>query len=107
MKVLLDECVDRRLSRDIVGHDVKTAQQMGWSAIENGALLALAACDFDAFITVDRGLLFQQNLASLPLAVIVLQAKTNRLVDLQPLIPDLLAALEQAPPGQAMLIGVP
>ena len=64
MKVLLDECVDWRLSRDIVGHDVKTARQMGWAAIKNGELLALASTEFDVFVTVDRSLFFQQDLAS-------------------------------------------
>lgn len=51
MRVLLDECVDWRLARDIVGHDVKTARQMGWTTITNGELLALAAEHFDVFIT--------------------------------------------------------
>ena len=62
MKVLLDECVDWRLGRDIVGHDVKTARLMGWAAIKNGELLALAEQQFDVFVTVDRNLSFQQNL---------------------------------------------
>ena len=51
MKVLLDECVDWRLARDIVGHDIKTARQMGWATIKNGELLALAAEHFDVFVT--------------------------------------------------------
>jgi len=105
VKVLLDECVDWRLLRDIVGHDVKTARQMGWATIKNGELLALASESFDVFVTVDRSLRFQQNLRSLPIAVIVLQARTNRLVDLRPLIPSLLAAIETAEPGIAKLIG--
>ncbi len=54
MKVFVDECVDWRLSRDIVGHEVRTARQMGWSTIKNGELLALAAREFDVFVTVDR-----------------------------------------------------
>ena len=62
MKVFVDECVDRRLARDIVGHEVKTARQQGWSTIKNGELLALAAKEFDVFVTVDRNLSFQQNL---------------------------------------------
>jgi hypothetical protein len=61
VKVLLDECVDWRLARDIVGHDVKTARQMGWATIKNGELLALAANHFDVFVTVDRNLSFQQK----------------------------------------------
>lgn len=60
MKVLLDECVDRRLAREIVGHDVRTARQMGWTAIANGELLALASEQFEVFVTVDRNLSFQQ-----------------------------------------------
>ncbi|HEY3643611.1 MAG TPA: DUF5615 family PIN-like protein [Xanthobacteraceae bacterium] len=104
MKVFLDECVDWRLARDIVGHDVKTARQMGWTTIKNGTLLTLASEHFDAFVTVDRNLSFQQNLESFSIAVIVLQARTNRLADLRPLVPSLLAAIESALPGAAKVI---
>jgi Domain of unknown function (DUF5615) len=79
VRVLLDECVDWRFARDIVGHDVKTARQMGWTTIKNGALLRLASQHFDVFVTVDRNLSFQQNLESFPIAVVVLQAKTTGL----------------------------
>jgi hypothetical protein len=103
--VFLDECVDWRLARDIVGHDVKTARQMAWTAVKNGALLTLASQHFDVFVTVDRNLSFQQNLESFSIPVIVLQAKTNRLTDLRPLIPNLLAAIESALPGAAKFIG--
>ena len=99
MNVLLDECIDWRLAREIVGHDVKTARQMGWAAIKNGELLTLAADHFDVFVTVDRNLSFQQNFVSLPIAVVVLRAKTNRLADLRPLVPTLLTAIEFAQPG--------
>jgi hypothetical protein len=96
VKVLVDECVDWRLSRDIVGHEVKTARQMGWSTIRNGELLGLAAKEFDVFVTVDRNLSFQQNLPAFAIAVIVLRARTNRLSDLQLLVPDLLACIPTA-----------
>ena len=62
MKVLLDECVDRRFARDLVGHDVTTVQKRGLNGIKNGDLLALAEKEFDAFITVDRKLSVQQDL---------------------------------------------
>jgi predicted nuclease of predicted toxin-antitoxin system len=104
VKVFLDECVDWRLARDIVDHDVKTARQMGWTTAKNGALLTLASQQFDVFVTVDRNLSFQQNLDSYPIAVIVLQAKTNRLADLRPLVPSLLAAIESSLPGAARFI---
>ena len=104
MRVFLDECIDWRLSRDIGGHDVKTARQMGWTAIKNGELLALAAAHFDAFVTVDRNLSFQQNLATLPIAVIILRAKSNRLSDLRPLVQGLLSSLESAKRGMLTVV---
>lgn len=104
MRILLDECVDWRLSRDVIGHDVKTTRQMGWATIKNGELLALAAQQFDVFVTVDRNLSFQQNLAAFPIAILVLRARTNRLADLRPLIPALLAAIPTLKPGVAQLI---
>jgi hypothetical protein len=100
----LDECIDWRLSRHIPGHQVKTAQIMGWTAIKNGALLKLVSAQFDAFITVDRNLAFQQNIATLPIAVLVLRANSNRLADLVPLTPKLLALLGVATPGVVTLV---
>ncbi len=96
MKVLLDECLDWRLLRQIVGHEVKTARQMGWSTIENGELLALASKEFDVFVTVDRNLSFQQDLPAFDIAVVVLRSRSNRLADLQILVPVLLAAIPTA-----------
>jgi hypothetical protein len=104
VRILLDECVDWRLSRAIAGHDVRTAQQMGWAAIKNGELLALASRRFDAFVTVDRNLSFQQNVQALPIAIIVLYAKTNRLSDLLPLVPNLLAVVDSAKSGTVTVV---
>ena len=105
MRILLDECVDWRLSRAIVGHDVKTARQMGWVAIKNGELLALASEAFDVFVTVDRNLSFQQNLRDWPIAIVILRGRTNRLADLLPLVPDLLAVIDTAKPSTVQFIG--
>ena len=74
MKVLVGACVDWRFCRDIIDHDVKTAHQMGWSAVKNGELLALAQREFDVFVTVDRNLSFQQHLPTFTIAVMVLRA---------------------------------
>ncbi len=104
MRVLLDECVDWRLARHLAGHNVKTARQMGWTTIKNGELLALASQAFDVFVTVDRNLSFQQNLGNLPIAVVVLAARTNRLADLISAVPDLLAAIASAKPGAARVV---
>lgn len=62
---------------------------MGWSGVKNGRLLALAATQFDAFITVDKNMPFQQNLATLPVALVVLDARSNELTALLVLIPEL------------------
>jgi hypothetical protein len=66
MRLLLDESVPRRLRNALPAHTVRTAVEMGWGGIKNGALLALAAPEFDAFITVDKNLPYQQNVAALP-----------------------------------------
>ena len=100
MRLLLDECVDRRLARDISGHEVATVVDLGWAGVRNGALLARAAGQFDVFVTVDRNLAFQQRIDNLPFAVIVLRARTNRLVDLKPLVPLLLQLLLNVRPGE-------
>jgi len=62
VKILLDECVDRRFARDLVGHEVVTVPRKGWAGIKNGELLVLAEKEFDAFITLDRKLATQQDL---------------------------------------------
>ena len=59
MRVLLDECLPRRLKLELVGHEVKTAPEMGWASKRNGELLALAVSEFDAFLTADRNLSYR------------------------------------------------
>ena len=99
MRVLLDECVDRRLAGDIRGHDVTTVPEAGWAALKNGDLLSRAQQEFDALVTIDRNLPFQQDLSQYSIAVIVLRAQSNRVTDVRRLIPELLAALPVARRG--------
>ncbi|MBI4325804.1 MAG: hypothetical protein HY674_11140, partial [Chloroflexi bacterium] len=84
MKVLLDHCVPRRFGKLLVGHEVRTAFEMGWSGLRNGALLTLASGQFDAFVTVDQNVQFQQNLTVLPLPTAILVAPNNRYETLAP-----------------------
>lgn len=70
MKVLLDECVDRRLARDIAGHEVRTVPELGWAALRNGELLVREQDVFDVFVTVDRNLPFQRKLSDFSIAVV-------------------------------------
>jgi len=104
MKLLLDECIDRRFARELPGHVVRTVPQMGWATIKNGRLLRLAEKEFDVFVTVDRNLSFQQNLPKFDIAVAVLRARSNRLEDLQPLAAPLLAALAGMKAGRVTVI---
>ena len=105
MKILLDECVDRRFARDLVRHEVITVQKRGWSGIKNGELLALAEKEFDAFVTVDRKLAAQQDLTKLKMAVVLLRARTNRLEHLRPLAADLLEKIPDATAGELTIVG--
>ena len=93
MRVLLDECVDSRLAREITGHLVSTARDMQWVGLKNGELLSHVSQQFDVFVTVDRNLAFQQNLGIYQIAVVILRAPTNRLADVRPLVPELLRLL--------------
>ena len=83
MRILLDESLPRDLALLIVGHEAVTVQATGWSSIKNGKLLALAATQFDVFLTADRNIEFQQNLKALPVAIVVLRARNNRIQALE------------------------
>jgi hypothetical protein len=84
VKILLDECVDRRIAREPPDREVTTVPQRGWAGIKNGDLLALAEQEFDAFVTVDRKISVQQDLTRFQIAVMLLRAPTNRLEHIRP-----------------------
>ncbi|GEM_PF-402472 len=88
MRILLDECVPRRLRKFLLEHDVRTVAEMGWTSLRNGALLTSAQREFLAFVTTDRHLPSQQNLSKFTLLVVVLVAKRNKLEFLLPLVPE-------------------
>lgn len=106
MRLLLDESLPVDLADLILGHDVATVREMGWLGVKNGRLLVIASAEgFDVFVTPDRKLEFQQNLAKLPLAVLVLRAATNRIQELAPLVRELLRALETVEPRTLRHVG--
>jgi predicted nuclease of predicted toxin-antitoxin system len=105
VRVLLDECLPRKLGRELAGHSVSTVSERGWSGVKNGKLLALAAGQCDVFITIDRLLAIQHTVPP-SLAVITLQASSNRLSALLPLVPSLREALDIIQPGQLLRLGV-
>ena len=105
MRILLDESLPKELQTEIPGHAVRTVQEMGWSSLKNGDLLARCANQFDVFLTADQNLRFQQNLSTLPIAVFVLAARSNRIADLRPLVPELLRLLALPLPRTLVQIG--
>ncbi|HLR07217.1 MAG TPA: DUF5615 family PIN-like protein [Pyrinomonadaceae bacterium] len=106
MKLLLDECVTRHLKRDFTGHEVHTVEDAGFKGLENGDLLkaAAGAGAYEVLITVDRNLPYQQNLADLNIAILILAAKRNSYVRLKPLIPRALSALETMKVGDVIRV---
>jgi hypothetical protein len=83
---------------------MKTLPQMGWAGVKNNQLLSLSEAELDVFIAVDRNLSFPQNLPQFDIAVIVLQAPSNRLADLNPLASKVLPILARATTGQVTIV---
>jgi hypothetical protein len=104
MRILIDECLDWRLSRGLTGHDCVSVQKMGWGGIKNGQLLTLAQVKFDVFLTADRNLSFQQNTAKFQIAVVVLAAGSTQLDKTLPLMPKVLALLPGLTLGQVVIV---
>lgn len=105
MRLLLDENLPHRLRSEIVGHEVVTTAYLGWVGVKNGELLRRAAdADFDALISNDRGLEYEQNVATLPLAIVVLNAESNTIESLRLLLPKLQVALTQLRPRELVSI---
>jgi len=104
MKVLLDHCLDWRLGRSIVGHDVKCAGKLRWGHLKDPDLLTKAQGQFDLLVTSDKNLPFQQNLARFKIAVVILDVPSNRLEDCLPKIPLLLARMHSLRKGRALVI---
>ena len=99
MKILLDENLPHRLRPLLIGHDVFTVAFMKWNGVENGQLLALAAADgFDAVLTKDTGMPYEQNTQALPCSIVVMEAPTNELDDIRPLVPAILERLKTLSP---------
>ncbi len=104
MKVLLDECLPKKLKWELTGHNVITVSEQGWAGKKNGELLQLAADEFDVFITIDQNLITQQNLSNFNIAVVVVVAISNRLEILKPLMPQVQKVLATIQAGEAIRV---
>ncbi|HZZ41824.1 MAG TPA: hypothetical protein VFE58_02715 [Tepidisphaeraceae bacterium] len=108
MKILLDHCLPRRLNRLFPSHQVYTAAEQNWDRLQNGKLLAAAASSqFDVMLTIDKKIPREQNLTSLPIAVFILMAPTNRLEDLLPFVGPVESALTTFSPKTLIEIQLP
>lgn len=106
MRILLDECLPRRLRKELPGHDVLTVAEMAWSGKKNGELLQLMVADgIEVFITADQGLRYQQHLSAFRVGVILFVSVRNRLPDLVPLMPAVARLLKSIKPGIVVEIG--
>ena len=107
MRVLIDECLPRRLKNHLSDHDSRTVPEAGLAGKRNGELLSLADQQkYEIFLTMDKGVEYQQNLRGLGLAVIILRAKSNRLADLLAHLPDCLEQMRSIKPGQVVRVGL-
>ena len=108
MKVLLDECIPRKLKDALPGHGCHTVPEVGLAGQKNGALLSLAeAAGFEVFLTIDRGLQYQENLAGRGIAILIVRARSNRLQDLLPHIEACLSVMSSIQAGQVIRVGEP
>jgi predicted nuclease of predicted toxin-antitoxin system len=105
MRILLDESLPRKLAQELLGHEVQTVQRQGWAGLKNGELQRVASAEYEVLITGDQNISYQQNLAKLPMAVVVLIALNNRIESLLPLVPELLRVLATIQRGQFIRVG--
>jgi hypothetical protein len=106
MRLLVDECVPRPLLRDLTEFDAHHVVDRGWSSKRNGELLKLMLADgFDVFLTVDQSIPFQQNLQASQVGVVLVSSRTNRIIELRPLLPQILDALRRISPGKLIRVG--
>ena len=101
MKVLVDESLPLALALELTDHDVSTVRAQRWLGLKNGVLLRAAVdAGFEILVTADKSLRYQQNLPSIDIGVVLIFRVRNRMRDLRPLLPRILAALQVAKPGQ-------
>jgi predicted nuclease of predicted toxin-antitoxin system len=104
MRLLLDEQVPRSFKQLLVGHEVRTVREMGWNGKSNGELLALARQEFDAFVTLDRNLEYQQNITERDIPIVLLIPGRSNIEHLSPLAPRILEILNDLEHGKVIHI---
>src|SRR5262249_3170278 len=104
MKLLLDECMPRRLKKALAPHEAFTVEDAGFKGLKNGRLLREADGVYDVLITVDQNIPAQQNFSAMKISLVIIHAKSNRFEDLIPFIPKVLSSLNNICPGSVVRI---
>jgi hypothetical protein len=106
VRILLDECLPRDLARELIGHEVKTVPAAGWAGISNGRLIRLIAASgkFDLFVTVDKRLPVENRATGLPFAIVVLRAKSNRMIHILAFATEIRRRLAGFRPGNVYVL---
>ena len=105
MRILIDECLPRKLKRELSDYDVSTVAEMGWSGLKNGTLLQKMVGQVDVFVTIDGNLEYQQNLSKAQIALVILKAQNSKLESLLPLMPAVRAKLASLKSGEIARFG--
>jgi hypothetical protein len=105
MRILLDENFPADLAKEFRGCEVHTVHSLGWSGVKNGELLRRAHAVCDVFVTLDRNLEFQQNIKVLPFGIVVVRARSNRMVHLTPLVAGIFEAASNVVAGAIARVG--
>ena len=100
MHILLDECLPRQLAAELAEHKVATVQESGWAGLNNGKLLKKVSGKYEIFLTIDKRLEHEQKIPA-DVAVITVRARSNRIQDLKPLVPEILQVVKKAKAGQS------
>lgn len=105
MKILLDECITKRLKNHLTEFEVFTVSELNLSGIKNGKLMAYCAeHDFDVLLTIDKNLMFQQNLEKYPLTIVVLNCFTSKIEELVTLLSSFKSQVNSLEKHRAYLI---
>jgi hypothetical protein len=104
VRILIDECLPRELTVALVGHHVRTVPQEGWAGLKNGKLLKAMSGRFEVFVTIDKRIEQDQPIPK-DVSIITVRARSNRIQDLLPFVPDIVKAVKETKPGRSTRVG--
>jgi len=105
MKILLDECVTKRLKSHLSDFEVYTVNEMKWCGVKNGKLMSLCVANqFDVILTIDKNIIHQQNIEKYPLTIVVFNASISKMEELILFIPSFLKQVHHFAKNKAYII---